>query len=396
MEKRPDTLFWQTGTPVHSCELMPTAADALACPTGTIDLVIDPVTGVISNRSFVPATQTFTGRYEETQAFSDHFSAYARGLAKRLIVDHDLAGKRILEIGCGKGYFLVELCRMAGASGIGIDPSVQPERFGTLSGVDVAFLGERLGDHHHSLDFDFVICRHTLEHIADVSGFLGLVRRVIGQRTDVALYLDVPNATRILREGAFWDVCYEHCHYFTPASLATVMGASGFTITDLRREYDDQFLCATAVLASQEAAADKPPPLASQITRDVSLELARGFQAAAQAQIDAWREWFANHSGQHIVLWGTGSRAVSFLTTLGLGSAVSETVDINPHKAGTFVPGTGHPIVEPHSLAQLRPDHVLIMNPVYAAEISSELAVIGVSPTLWTVGAPPSRALSAP
>jgi SAM-dependent methyltransferase len=386
-----DVLFRQDRVPVHSCELFTSPAAARACPTGTIELVVETGAGLISNRRFEPDTQTFSGRYEETQAFSGHFSAYARDLAERLIAVHDLGGKRIVEVGCGKGYFLIELCRMADATGIGIDPCVAPGRFAELSDVDVTFLAERLAPRHADLAPDLVICRHTLEHTADPVSFLHHVNRLVGRRRGVPFYLDVPDATRILREGAFWDIYYEHCHYFTPASLAAVLTAAGFAIADIHREYDDQFLCATAFSAPSAAPTAGPTDIHPEHTTDAT----QTFRSAAQAQIDAWSTWFAERASQKVAIWGAGSKAVAFLTTLNLRHQVSHAVDINPHKSGAFIPGTAQPIVAPSALADIRPEHVVIMNPVYAGEIAADVRSIGLSATLWTVGELPIRPLPA-
>ncbi len=45
-------------------------------------------------------------------------------------------------------------------------------------------------------------------------------------------------------------------------------------------------------------------------------------------------------------------------------------VDINPRKSGGFLPGTGHPIVDPPMLAQRDVTTALLLNPNYRAEIA--------------------------
>ena len=60
-------------------------------------------------------------------------------------------------------------------------------------------------------------------------------------------------------------------------------------------------------------------------------------------------------AGKTVALWGSGSKAVSYLTTLGVTDEVQAVVDINPHKHGKFLAGTGHEIVAPEALRQLRP-----------------------------------------
>ena len=52
-------------------------------------------------------------------------------------------------------------------------------------------------------------------------------------------------------------------------------------------------------------------------------------------------------------------------------------VDINPHRKGRFVPGTGKEIVGPEFLAEYQPDLVIAMNPIYRAEIARDLERLG-------------------
>ncbi len=83
-------------------------------------------------------------------------------------------------------------------------------------------------------------------------------------------------------------------------------------------------------------------------------------------------------AGRRVVLWGGGSKGVAFLTTLGLTDEIAGVVDINPNKANTFMAGSGHRIVAPSTLTEIRPDVVIVMNPIYTNEISAELSALGI------------------
>ena len=107
-----------------------------------------------------------------------------------------------------------------------------------------------------------------------------------------------------------------------------------------------------------------------------------------EAKRAEWRKKLAGWkaSGKKVVLWGGGSKGVAFLTTLGLTlDDVEYAVDINPIKTGTFMAGTGQEIIAPAFLQQYRPDVVVIMNPVYRAEITSDLTEMGLSPVIETM-----------
>jgi hypothetical protein len=54
--------------------------------------------------------------------------------------------------------------------------------------------------------------------------------------------------------------------------------------------------------------------------------------------------------GKKLFVWGGGSKAVSFLTTLDLNDQIDYVVDVNPYKHGKFIPGTGHAVKSPETL----------------------------------------------
>ena len=81
------------------------------------------------------------------------------------------------------------------------------------------------------------------------------------------------------------------------------------------------------------------------------------------------------------MLWGGGSKAVAFLTTLGIRGGIDYAVDINPRRNGTFIAGTGQQIVVPAFLEEYQPDVVIVMSPIYLPEITAQLESMGVHPS---------------
>ncbi|MEZ5267938.1 MAG: hypothetical protein R2789_04990 [Microthrixaceae bacterium] len=66
--------------------------------------------GFVANARFDQGLSEYSARYEETQGFSARFNDFARDLAKRWVEKYSLAGRTVLEIGCGKGEFLEMMC----------------------------------------------------------------------------------------------------------------------------------------------------------------------------------------------------------------------------------------------------------------------------------------------
>jgi hypothetical protein len=243
----------------------------------------------------------------------------------------------------------------------------------------VSFFSEFFADGSSTYDADLVVCKMTLEHIPDVRKFVEAVRASLSENSNAVVFFQVPNADYVFDELAFWDVYYEHCSYFTSASLTNLFTSCGFEVTRTWTGYSNQYLMLEARVAAdpagcrQNAAAsirDEPAPDTSRFAREVG------------RQMTHWRRQLDRYASEnlHVAVWGAGSKAVAFLAALGETPAIRTMVDINPHKAGTFLPGTGHEIVLPEQLCVSKPDVVLAMNPIYLPEIRGDLARLGLHP----------------
>ena len=374
--------FYQINdVPAHSCLMLPTRAEALAFPRGDIELAFCRDCGFISNIRFDVTLNSYSPAYEETQAFSPRFMRFVHDICDDQIAKYGIGpGSSVLEIGCGKGEFLVALCERAGCNGIGLDPGYRPERTQSPAANRIKFIADFYGPKYSHLQADYVCCRHTLEHIAPVRNFLSLVRETIGDRRHVNVYFELPDMERVLEQGVFWDVYYEHCTYFTRGSLARVFRDTGFEVLELFKAYGGQYL----MLEARPA----PGPTATRLAQENDLEhtarLVDGFRTQVEAQLQTLGDLTetARKEGKTVAIWGSGSKCVSLISSLRLGEELTAVVDINPHKHGKFLAGSGREIVGPDALKGLRPDIVLLMNSIYTEEVRNELATRGLRPQL--------------
>jgi SAM-dependent methyltransferase len=368
------------GVPTNSCLLIEDRARALGFPTGDIVLAVCNDCGFIFNTAWDVQRTVYSDKYEETQGFSPTFNTFNRALAEELVKGYDIRGKTVLEIGCGKGEFLSLICEVGGNYGVGYDPSFVPDR--QHSRDNIRFVREFFTENTNEAAPDLLCCKMTLEHIGKTHRFLRSVRSVTN-KGDSIIFFQVPDVDRILKERAFWDVYYEHCSYFSAASLRRLFTGTGFAAQKIWTGYGDQYLMILAQPA--ETTSDRIPTGGDDVATIV--QMSGSFAAAVARSRSAWlarlRNWAA--AGQRTVLWGSGSKAVAFLTTLGLHEEIEHVVDINPYRVGKFLPVTGQRIVAPAFLRDYRPDNVVIMNPIYRDEIERELARQRCEPNIYTI-----------
>ena len=380
---RLETFYEVKETPVHSCLMVSTREEALAFPRGNLALVFCTDCGFIQNEAFDASVHNYSPDYEETQAFSPRFRRFSSELCARQIDKYDLHRKKILEIGCGKGEFLAEICEMGRNRGIGLDPSYRPERTPNEAAARIEIIQDFYSQSYAHLRADYVACRHTLEHIQPVREFVRMLRSSFDEGSEPIVFFEVPDVERVLVEQAFWDIYYEHCTYFTLGSLARLFRSSGFEILDLYKGFDDQYL----MIEARPGSADAGRRFDAEDDLERTAQNVKRFQAKVSEKLAALLRDLEviKRRGQRAVVWGSGSKAVSYLTTLGITDELEYVVDINPHKHGKFLAGTGHEIVAPDFLVEYQPDVVIVMNPVYCEEIRASLKVMGLTPAMTAV-----------
>ncbi len=231
---------------------------------------------------------------------------------------------------------------------------------------------------------DLVLTRHLLEHVPNVGEFLGWLTTSTEATPGARLFTEVPDVARVLAEGAFWDVYYEHCSYFTLGSLARALRRSGLEVEDLELAFEGQYLLASAVPSS---AAGEPHPAEEPVS-----DLVPGVTAFSRSAAASRRRWHERirdviEAGDRVCLWGGGSKAVAFLTTLGLGQVGDglTVVDINVHKQGKWLPGTAVCVSSPERLTEEPPALVVPMNAAYVDEIRADLEAMGLGPRIEAV-----------
>lgn len=371
-----EIVFRADGIPVNSCILIEQIADAAQYPRGDLLLGVCQACGVATNLHFDAGLVDYRPGYEVSQIHSPTFGGYARQLAAEWFERYNLRGKHVVEIGCGPGEFLSLFLELGVGRATGFDPACTPSDTGGLRLIDREFSAADA-----ELGGDFIFCRHTLEHLHDTGRLLDQIHDYLGPDSGVPVCFEVPDFQRILDDCAFWDIYYEHCSYFTADSLVRLFNRHGFESLDVRLTYADQYLVLDARQAPNRAGSSAP--VAGDGLRALT-ESAHRFAVQCAATLETWSARLADwlSAGQTIVLWGSGSKAVGFLTALGRDARISAVVDINPAKQGMYMPGCRPQIVAPRELVTIKPDVILVMNPIYIDEIRDDLTRLGLAPEL--------------
>ena len=357
--------------PLYCNVIHTTQESAINTDRADIDLAFCQNCGHVFNSTFDEARLDYDVSYENALGFSPRFLEYAQQQTSYLIDKYNLQDKTIIDIGCGQGDFLKMICHGNNNKGIGFDPSFRTENGDADLGDHIKIYQDYYSEQYARYSADLICSRQVLEHIYQPQEFITMIRNSIGARLQTNLFLEVPNVLYTLRDMGIWDLIYEHFSYYNAHSLRYLLTKQGFVVHDISETYVGQYLTAEAVPVNGQAG--------GSAKNDEELHYIQGlvnqFSAAYDEKKKNWAmqlKQFASE-GQRTVIWGSGSKGVTFLNALAIRKDITHVVDINPRKQDKYVAGTGQRIVPPSFLNELKPDNILVMNAIYLDEIKQTI-----------------------
>ncbi|MBA3013161.1 MAG: methyltransferase domain-containing protein [Proteobacteria bacterium] len=327
--------------PIFQNRMYRTQTEGKACPKGDVILVQDMDTGLIFNRAFRPDLVQYDADYQNEQAVSSIFKAHLENVSK--IIHNNFQNYRLIEVGCGKGFFL-EYLQKLGFDVFGIDPAYEGKNPYIIKKHFTLDLG---------LQADGIILRHVLEHVQNPFEFLDNIRKVnngIGK-----IYIEVPCLDWICSHHAWFDIFYEHVNYFRINDLIRFFGTS--------YEYGHLFGGQYFYIVADLSTLQKP------IYDDRShFEFPKNFLASVDRHTNRLNDKTKTKS----VIWGGASKGVIFAIFMErAGINFDFVIDINSAKQGKYLPGTGMRVHSPEDVIS-RLDtftDIFVMNSNYLDEI---------------------------
>lgn len=335
-------IFRAENLPVLQNRVFSSAAEAHASPTGDIVLMQDMETGLIFNAAFDPDKLEYDEQYQNEQACSEVFQNHLDAVTS--VVNRYMNGQTLIEVGCGKGYFLDHL-QALGYQITGIDPAYE----GHNQGVIKARFERGLG-----LSADGIVLRHVLEHMADPVSFLSSIAMANGGKG--LIYIEVPCFDWICQHRAWFDIFYEHVNYFRLSDFNRMFG----TVLEGGHIFGGQYLYVVADLSSL-----RPPRFDDTCKFNLPPDFLAGIHRVSMLVDQRCRN----------AIWGGASKGVIFAIYMQrAGVRFDMVIDINPAKQGKYLAGSGLRVMSPEEASKrLQPnDRIFVMNSNYFNEIVTQ------------------------
>jgi len=264
-----------------------------------------------------------------------------------LIDRYSLWGRKVIEIGCGKGEFL-SLWKGLGVEIHGLEyahASVAAcrEDFLNVTQGYVDHIGYRLPNG----PYDAFVLLMFLEHMPDPNAALrGIRNNLVG---DAIGLIEVPNFDMVVRNRVFSEFIADHLFYFTRETLEFTLRLNGFEVLECSQLRDDYVLSATVRNRS---------PL------DLS-----DFNAAQIRVVLEIRAFIDRFPVRSVAIWGAGHQALAMISLSGIADRVAYVVDSALFKQGKFTPASHLPVVPPDALASSPVAALIVMAASYSDEV---------------------------
>ena len=313
--------------------------------------VIDPAT-LFRNYIYVSGTSA---------TIAAHNRQYARTVVKRLdLGPQDL----VVEIASNDGS-LLQCFREYGIKTLGIEPAQNIAAQARAAGIDTidCFFNSQLAAEVRTRygHAKVVIGNNVLAHVDEPRDFLKGCKDLLAP--DGLVILEVPDVQQMFDRLAYDTIYHEHLCYFSEYALRRLCESVGLSVVDVDpvsvhggslRAY------AGKTGAGKTEASAQPAGMPPEPDRDNFARFGTDVSRSREALVELLRT--LKVQGKTVAGYGAPAKGNTLLNYCGISTdLLMYTVDKNPMKVGLFSPGMHIPVLPVSTLAERRPDYVLIL-----------------------------------
>ena len=312
---------------------------------------------------------------------------YARLLTA--MQEHHIHGRRIVEVGCGRGEFLRMWQNLAedpeGAAALARDqardplsgqpnaaplnlvglehkPSLVEEANAVADKKYRVYEGFATGDvRYPEGPFDAFVQFNFLEHQPDPCDMLRNIGRNL--KPQALGLITVPSFEYILRYNGYYELLRDHIANYTEFTLQKLLQDCGFELLSMDLVNRD-----TIEAIVRKADPDELSEL-HYSGRLIDVSALRDSYDRLSASVNAHIDHLSE-SHRTMAIWGASHQGFTLAAPTKLGGRVEYIIDSAPFKQGRFSPASHIPIVAPDYAVAHPVDEILIVAPGYTDEIA--------------------------
>lgn len=276
----------------------------------------------------------------------DHFRHFIEGFG--------LQGKKVIEIGAGKGGFLQTLSEMnynLQLYGVENNEDFVHMANEKLEGTVYSGFLDNRDFHLKGAPFDAFYCFSYPARIVNPNDMFSCVRNNLTEGGYG--FVRSISAEYISNGDGFFEVTHDLYAYYSQESLQIMLQQNGFKVLEIWNSMP--YVCAI---------------VQKRLPYDM-----KGKWSKAESKIKEIRDFAeaCTKDGRKLAVWCASHYAFTVISVCGIGDRISYIIDNAEFKQGKYAPASHVPIVSPEHFTSEQADTILILSDFYVKEIVHEI-----------------------
>ncbi len=296
----------------------------------------------------------------------EHSERYTDYIIERLSLG---PASKVVELASNDGY-LLQYFVARGIPVLGIEPTRGTAEAAQLKGVPTLqrFFGTQLAhDLRDEARADLLIGNNVLAHVPDLNDFVAGMKILLAD--EGVITMEFPHLQQLVDHVQFDTIYHEHFSYFSFLTVRAVFARHGlelFDVEELPTHGGSLRIFGRHVEEDSEPVSERVEALAAR-ERELGyddLAIYRSFSEHVRATKREVLRFFidAKEQGHSVAGYGAPAKGNTLLNYCGVGPDLLDyTVDLSPHKQGSYLPGTRIAILAPDAITETRPDYLFIL-----------------------------------
>lgn len=325
--------------------------------------------------------------YSYFSSYSDSWLQHAKNYVEMMIDDYKLDTESfVVEIASNDGY-LLQYFQEKAIPILGVEPSGTVANEAIKKGIptEKVFFGTKtaalLTKKYRRADL--ILGNNVLAHVPKINDFIEGLKTMLSENG--IMTFEFPHLRQLVNNNQFDTIYHEHFFYYSLHAVQSIFQKHGMKIFDVQELSTHGG--SIRIFVSLES--NQNYQVSANVKRILFQEKEEGY-----LDIDFYQSFGENvcktkrtilkllielkNHNKTIAGYGAPGKGNTLLNYCGIGTDfIDYTVDRNPNKQGSFLPGSLIPILHPDRIKETKPDYIFILPWNLKEEIIRQLAYVG-------------------
>jgi len=334
------------------------------------------------------ADSIFNSEYTYFSSYSTSWLAHAKKYVDMMVARFGFnSSSQVIEIASNDGY-LLQYFKEYNIPVLGVDPTANTAAVAISKGIPtlIDFFGADFAREKlvgKNIKADLILGNNVLAHVPDINDFVKGVKTAL-KDTGVVTF-EFPHLMRLVEECQFDTIYHEHFSYLSFTVVKRIFESQGLAMFDVEELPTHGGSLRIFAKHQDDKTKAISPNVGDLLKREEEagmkqIKYYNDFQPRVENIKYAVWEFLikAKKEGKKVIGYGAAAKGNTLLNYCGVKGTdlVQFAVDASPYKQDKFLPASHIPVRNLESIAEYKPDYVIILPWNLKKEIAEQLKYI--------------------